>query len=132
MAALARQTPLAKAIRRALTHPSHGLTSVRRHVRAQVARWQSEGVAEGTILSALMSVASDVARQTGSDRIDLLTGEPRWRYVADAIRTTVLESRPSAPAVRASDDDVPARDGTGAKAGDGAAELYATVPFPVG
>ena len=132
MGAASHPSPLAKAIRRALTHPSHGLTSVRRHVGRQIDRWRSEGLAESAILSALLSIAADVARETGSDRIDLLTGEPRWRFVADAIRAIVPDGGPQAPAAGvAPEHDPPGRDDAGEKAGAGVAERYAAVPFPV-
>jgi hypothetical protein len=126
MGAVTHQSPLAKAIQRALTRPSAGLTSVRRHVRTQVARWQSEGVAEAEILAALMSIAAQVARETGSDRIDLLTGEPRWRFVEDAIRMTVRDCAPSSLGAQlATDRDAPARDDRGAAAREGLGERYA-------
>jgi hypothetical protein len=90
------QTPLQKSIRRALTKRASGLHSLRKNVVAQVARWRVEGMREEDILPSLMAIASDVACATGNDRIDLVSGAPRWAYVAQAIER-ILESAVAEP-----------------------------------
>ena len=86
------QTPLQKAVKRTLVHRTNGLSSLRKNALAQIARWRVEGVPDREILQRLLLIASDVAHATGNDRIDLVTGEPRWAYVAEAL-TRIVESQ---------------------------------------
>jgi hypothetical protein len=83
------QTPLQKAIRRALLRRTSGMSSLRKITRAQLLRWRAEGVPDTEVLDTLLGIASDVANATGSDRTDLVTGQPRWTYVAEEIRRIV-------------------------------------------
>ncbi|HEY5061309.1 MAG TPA: hypothetical protein VII52_07215 [Gemmatimonadaceae bacterium] len=62
----------------------------------RLAHSRLEGTPDAEILANLLALASDVARATGNDRIGLVTGEPRWTFVAEAI-TREVESSPFSP-----------------------------------
>jgi hypothetical protein len=79
------QTPLQKAIRRSLIHPASGWPGLRKTALKQIARWRLEGLADDEILARLRTFAADIARATGHDRVDLVTGRPRSARVTDAI-----------------------------------------------
>lgn len=85
------QTPLQKAIRGALAHRSNGMASLAKILPGYVARLRDDGIAESNILPMLLDITAEVAHATGNDRMDLITGEPRWAYVAERI-TRILES----------------------------------------
>jgi hypothetical protein len=83
------RTPLEKAVRKTLVHPSKGMPSLRKHVLAHAVRLRLQGIDEGSIISRLSAIVMDVASTTGDDRTDLVTGEPRSARVASAIRNIV-------------------------------------------
>ncbi len=93
------RTPLQKAIGRSLVNRASGWTSLRANVLSQLARWRLEGVPEHEILPRFLEIASDMARETGNDRVDLISGEPRWSHVADAIARVVDSARLDTSAV---------------------------------
>lgn len=91
------QTALQKSVRRTLAKRSSGLSSLRKNVTVRMARCRLEGMTDAEIVTAPLAIAADVARATGNDRIDLVTGEPRRAYVANAITRIVASAELGRP-----------------------------------
>ena len=79
------RTPLEKAIRRSLVSRSSGRESLHKHALVFIAQSRVAGVSDDEILRDLLEIASEVACATGNDRVDVLTGQPRWAYVAEDV-----------------------------------------------
>jgi hypothetical protein len=80
------RNPLEKAIRRSLVSRSSGRESLHKHALSYIAQSRAAGAADDDILRELLDIASEVACATGNDRVDVLTGQPRWSYVAEDLR----------------------------------------------
>jgi hypothetical protein len=87
------RTPLEKAIRRSLVSRSSGRESLHKHALSYMADSRAAGATDDDILRELLDLASEVACATGNDRSDVLTGQPRWAYVADDLRRLVDSAR---------------------------------------
>ena len=75
----------------AVANRSNGMASLAKILPGYLARLRADGIAEADILRMLLENTAEVARATGNDRMDLITSEPRWAYVAERI-TRIVES----------------------------------------
>ena len=78
-------TILRRGIRRALKSRSAGAAPLRKQVAAIIAGLRVQGITDATARAQLAGVVLEVATASGNDRMDVVTGLPRWQFVMDLI-----------------------------------------------
>ena len=78
---------LGRALGRSLRQRYGAGNALREAVSASARELRSQGLNEAQTLSVLAGLVEDAGRTHGADRLDLVSGQPRWM----PIRTRVLE-----------------------------------------